>query len=102
MLKTFRIISLIEGLSLIALFFIAMPAKYYFDYPHLVPYIGMAHGMLWLLYIVASLSTSHQQKWSVFYWMFMLVLSVIPLGFIFVEIKCKDPAANDNHDIAEA
>ena len=32
MLKTFRILSLIEGLSLLALLFIAMPAKYQFGY----------------------------------------------------------------------
>lgn len=92
MLKTFRIISVIEGISLIALFFIAMPAKYYFDYPDLVPFVGMAHGLLWLLYVVTSLSASHQEKWSVFFWLLILVLSVVPLGFVIAESLIKKRA----------
>jgi len=86
MLKMFRIISVIEGLSLIALFGIAMPAKYIFNYPDLVPYTGMTHGVLWLMYVLMSLSTSHEQKWSLMFWLLSMVLSVIPFGFVVLEL----------------
>ncbi|GAA3935295.1 DUF3817 domain-containing protein [Litoribacillus peritrichatus] len=89
MLKSFRMISLIEGLSLVALVCIAMPAKYMFNNPSLVPYVGMTHGVLWLIYLVMSLSASHNAKWSVGYWLFTLVLSVVPFGFIVLELQLK-------------
>lgn len=85
MLAAFRAISVIEGLSLLALLFIAMPAKYYFDNPSLVPLVGMAHGMLWLAYIIMGLMTAQHQKWSVLFWFMTLLLSVVPFGFIVVE-----------------
>jgi integral membrane protein len=47
MLKNFRILSLIEGLSLLVLLFVAMPAKYHFGFNDAVSYTGMAHGLLW-------------------------------------------------------
>lgn len=96
MLKSFRVISIIEGVSLIALLFIAMPAKYYFETPELVPYVGMAHGLLWMLYVVTSLNVSHHQKWSVFYWLGMLVLSVVPFGFLLFEWMIRKSQRTDD------
>lgn len=89
MLKTFRVISVVEGLSLLALLCIAMPAKYYFDNPDLVPIVGMAHGVLWLAYVFVNLVVAQQQKWSVWYWLFSLLLSVVPLGFVVLEHQLK-------------
>lgn len=91
MLQSFRFISVIEGLSLMALLFIAMPAKYYFDTPALMPYVGMTHGLLWMLYVITSLNVSHHQKWSVFYWLGVLVLSVLPCGFLLLEWLLRKP-----------
>lgn len=85
MLAAFRAISVIEGLSLLALLLIAMPAKYYFDNHSLVPIVGMAHGILWLAYIIMGLMTAQHQQWSVWFWLMTLLLSVVPLGFIVVE-----------------
>lgn len=89
MLRAFRYLSLIEGLSLILLFFVAMPAKYYFGYPGLVPIVGMTHGLLFLVYISMSLSTSHQQNWSVGFWLLTLLSSVIPFACFFLDRKLK-------------
>ncbi len=98
MLKTFKIISITEGLSLIALFLIAMPAKYYFDYPDLIRPVGMTHGLLWLVYVVMSLVASQQANWSVLKWLFSLIMSVIPFGFIPLDIminkQLKEEAAS--------
>ena len=86
MLKSFKIISIIEGLSLIALFLIAMPAKYYFDYPDLIRPVGMSHGILWLVYVVMSLAAAQQANWNLLKWLFALIVSVIPFGFIPLDI----------------
>jgi len=80
MLKAFRVLSFIEGLSLISLLFIAMPAKYYFHSFDMVWVVGMTHGILWLLYLVFSLSVSHKQGWSVMVWMLVLFVSIVPFA----------------------
>lgn len=95
MLATFRIISVIEGLSLLLLFGIAMPAKYYFDNPDLVPVFGMAHGVLWLLYVFVNLLVAQLQKWSVGFWLFSLLMSVLPFGFIALEYQLKPQTAKE-------
>lgn len=88
MLKFFRMLSIIEGLSLITLFFIAMPAKYQFGYDFIWP-VGMTHGVLWLAYITLSLPVSHKQSWSVMFWLLVLASSVIPFAFLFLDGRFK-------------
>lgn len=53
MLKLFRAIALVEGLTTIALFCVAMPLKYWVGNPALVPPVGLAHGFAWLAYVMA-------------------------------------------------
>ena len=89
MLSFFRILSLIEGLSLIVLLLIAMPAKYHFGYVDSIWMVGMTHGILWLVYFVFSLAVSHHQKWSVMFWLAALFASVIPFGCFFLDPKLK-------------
>ena len=86
MLKAFKVISIIEGLSLIALFCVAMPAKYFFDYPDLIRPVGMTHGILWMVYMVASLACAQQALWSVWQWLFSVLMSIVPFGFIPLDI----------------
>lgn len=88
MLKFFRLLSLVEGLSLITLLFIAMPAKYQFGHDFVWP-VGMAHGVLWLAFVLGSLVVSHLQRWSVLAWLGALVCSVLPFGFILLDRRLK-------------
>ena len=92
MLKFFRLLSLVEGLSLVTLLFIAMPAKYQFGHDFVWP-VGMAHGVLWLSYVLASLVVSHLQRWSVLAWVGALVSSVVPFGFVLLDRRLKREAA---------
>ena len=55
MLKLFRIIAFLEGTSLLLLLFFAMPMKYYFQEPIYVRSIGMAHGILFVIYIIFAI-----------------------------------------------
>lgn len=87
-LKTFRALSLIEGLSLVTLLFIALPLRNYFDINIVWP-VGMTHGVLWLVYLVMSLAVSHKQKWSVLFWLVAVVLSVLPFGFLLLDARLK-------------
>ena len=88
MLKTFRTLSIVEGLSLITLLFIAMPAKYHFGYDF-VWQVGMTHGLLWMAYVTLSLPVSHKQKWDVMFWMLVLFASIIPFACFFLDSRLK-------------
>lgn len=88
-MQSFRVLSVIEGVSLIGLLFIAMPLKYYFDQSGPVFYVGMAHGVLFLCYLVSSLAISHKKGWSVIYWLYVMTLGLLPLGFLLLERKLK-------------
>lgn len=89
MLSFFRKLGFIEGLSLIILLFVAMPAKYQFGAVDSIWQVGMTHGILWLAYFVVSLVVSHQQKWSVMFWFLVLMASVIPFACFFLDRKLK-------------
>lgn len=88
MLKSFRLLSLVEGLSLLVLLFVAMPAKYQFGVDFVWP-VGMTHGVLWLAYVLASLLVSHALKWSVLAWLLALLSSVVPFGFVLLDRRLK-------------
>ena len=85
MLKFFKVLSIVEGLSLIALFLIAMPLKYWFDYPALIFPVGMTHGILFMTYFIASLAVSHIAGWSVMKWLVALVCSTVPFAFLYLD-----------------
>jgi len=100
LLKGFRVLSLVEGLSLITLLFIAMPAKYQFGHDFVWP-VGMAHGVLWLAYVVMSLVVSHVQRWSVWAWALALVCSVLPFGFLLVDARLRRELAGNGRGAGE-
>lgn len=80
MFKLFRAIALIEGITTIALFFVAMPAKYVFDFPQLVPPVGMIHGWAFLAYIVAMIAALSGKGFTPLEWARTTIASFFPFG----------------------
>lgn len=82
-----RLTGILEGLSFIILLVIAMPLKYLCGKPEMVRIIGMAHGVLFLLYItlVAHAKRQYQWSWKRMFWLW--VASVIPFGTFYVDYK---------------
>ena len=87
MLKLFKILALVEGISAILLFFFAMPMKYIFDNPIYVKHIGMAHGVLFTLYIVFATILKFTQKWPVLKYLEICLASIPPFGTFYIEKK---------------
>ncbi len=88
MTKAFRILSIIEGLSLIALLFIAMPAKYQFGVD-LVRFAGPVHGFLWLAYLPLLEIVSRKNDWSRSMYNFAFITSVLPFGCFLLEKRFR-------------
>lgn len=88
-LKQFRQIGLIEGISYLVLLFIAMPLKYYFDTPIAVKIVGMAHGVLFILYLYLLLKATLTYKWNIKYVFVLFIASLIPFGTFYTDTKLK-------------
>ena len=67
-MRQLRHIGLVEGTSTLLLFFVAMPLKYFADMPKAVSIVGMIHGVLFTLYVIAliraALALKRPFKWS--------------------------------------
>jgi len=87
-----RYTSLIEGISLLLLVLIAMPLKYIADMPIYVRYIGMAHGLLFILLVLMLFVAA--SKVPVKWLLLTLLASVIPFGAFVMDIYLKrlDPS----------
>lgn len=87
MIKTFKIVALLEGISLLLLFFFAMPMKYAFDMPAFVKVIGMAHGLLFVGYIIMAVMLKFEENWSYKKLGIICLASIVPFGTFYVEKK---------------
>lgn len=81
-----RIISYLEGISLLTLLFIAVPLKYLGKNPSLVQAIGPVHGALFLWFILNTLTVAVEQNWKFrsTTWR-VLVACLIPFGTFYVD-----------------
>ena len=86
-IKTFKIISTLEAISFLVLLGIAMPLKYLWDLPQMVQIVGMAHGVLFLLYIAGAVYMSTLLKWNTKTLFIVILCSVLPFGPFYAEKK---------------
>ena len=85
----FRIIGFLEGLSYLLLILIAVPVKYIFNSPSMVKYLGMPHGILFIMYLLASVIMKKNNKWVENNFILVLIASIIPFGTFVVDYKLK-------------
>ncbi len=86
-LKAFRIISILEGLSFLILLGIAMPLKYMYNIPEAVQAVGMAHGILFILYLFGAFYMKQKLNWSFQTLLIVVLCSVLPFGPFYADRK---------------
>lgn len=86
-IKVLRIIAFLEGLSFLILMGIAMPLKYYADSPESVRIVGMAHGVLFILYCLNVILAHIKFDWAFKKTGLALLASVLPFGTFYADIK---------------
>lgn len=82
-----RAIGFLEGVSFLVLLGIAMPLKYLAGRPEAVRLVGMAHGVLFVLYVLLVIQVSIARSWSWRKALLALVVSVVPFGTFWAEKK---------------
>lgn len=87
--KNFRLIGMVEGYSYLILLFIAMPLKYMMGFPIAVKIVGMAHGVLFILFCLLLIKAWQAANWSFKENVLFFVASLIPFGTFFTDKKIK-------------
>jgi len=78
--RRLHILTLIEGVSTLVLFFIAMPLKYFADRPEMVMYAGWIHGMLFMAVVVLLVWVMLRQRWSLGRGVLVFLSAVVQFG----------------------
>ena len=103
MIFFFRVVSILEGLSYILLLFFAVPIKYLIGNEIYVAFLGLPHGILFVLYIVlafiiqlknipfkktiSSKINNLKFTWKAIPFCLVLLSSLIPFGTFYVDKK---------------
>lgn len=86
-IRVFRWVSILEGISFLVLLFLAMPLKYFFDMPQMVRIVGMAHGVLFIAYLLGAFWMYNPLNWQPRTLVVVIACSVVPFGPFYVENK---------------
>lgn len=79
-LRLFRVVALFEGVTTVALFFVAMPVKYLLGNPVLVPPVGLIHGIAFLVYIAMMPLALWGRRVGLWGWLRTTLAAFVPLG----------------------
>lgn len=87
-----RVIAFLEGISLLALIFIAVPLKRLLGIPLGSRIIGPIHGALFLLFVFNTLSTAVELGWTFRKTTWKVLLAcIIPFGTFYIDHKILKP-----------
>jgi integral membrane protein len=87
MLKTFKIIAILEGISYIVLFsnmLFIKPNDFVLYHKLLYP-IGMSHGVLFIGYVGLAILLKKSQNWNIISLGIILLASLLPFATFFIE-----------------
>lgn len=87
MIKFFKYLAIAEGWSFLIILFLTMPLKYLAGIGMPNKIIGMAHGVLFLSYIVLAIIVGQLLKWNFKKLLIVMVMSVVPFGTFWMEEK---------------
>ena len=94
LLHNFRKIAVAEGISFLVLLLIAMPLKYFANFPQGVKYVGWVHGVLFVSFCVLLIQVWGKYKWSFGKAALAFLASLIPFGTFILDRKLKQDNIN--------
>lgn len=88
-LSIFRKIAFAEGISFLLLLFVAMPLKYAAGFSQAVTWMGWAHGVLFVLFIISLIKVWEKYGWGIKKVMGAFAASLLPFGTFVLEKRLK-------------
>ncbi|MES2558358.1 MAG: DUF3817 domain-containing protein [Bacteroidota bacterium] len=86
----FFAVAFLEGISYLILVFIGMPLKYFAGQPEMVKQVGMAHGLLFVLFVLTLVQASMENDWKWSKALKAFVTSLLPFGTFWFEAKHRN------------
>lgn len=84
-----RFSGILEGISYLVLLLIAMPLKYFFDFPIAVTIVGGLHGFLFVAFVIIVAFVKFQKRWSILWGIWAVFLSFIPFGTFYLDKQLR-------------
>lgn len=82
-LTRYRVMAWVVGVLLVVLVLIGMPLKYLADSPGVVRVVGVAHGFLFMVYLLTALQLAMVRRWPPVFAGLVLVSGTVPfLSFV--------------------
>lgn len=76
----FRLVAVVEGVTTILLFLVAMPVKYLLGNPVWVQVMGPIHGYAFLAYVLLMIVALWGRGWGAGDWLRTFLASLFPFG----------------------
>src|SRR4051794_31195375 len=101
---------MIVGVLLTVLVFVAMPLKYFpadgtslqNTGDSLTTFVGVAHGWIYMVYLVVSFALSRRLRWSWPFTGLVLLAGLIPILIFWVEHQVTQRVRRENPDLVTA
>jgi integral membrane protein len=84
-----RLVGLAEGVSFLVLLGIAMPLKYLAGWPAAVRVVGLLHGVLFVLFVLAVFEAVGSLRWSAKEVGLALLASLLPFGTLLLDRRLR-------------
>ncbi len=91
MIKAFRLTAILEGISYLLIFGLTMPLKYWADIGGPNKVVGMAHGILFILFVVLAAYVTWERKWGIKRFLILFIASLLPFGTFYADKKYLKP-----------
>jgi integral membrane protein len=106
----YRVLAMIVGVLLTVLVFVAMPLKYFPDDgtslqhtgDQLTALVGIAHGWIYMVYLVVSFTLSRRLKWSMPFTGLVLLAGLVPILIFWVERRVTHRVHAEHPELATA
>ena len=103
----YRVLAMIVGVLLTVLVFVAMPLKYFPEDgtslqhtgDQLTTLVGVAHGWIYMVYLVVSFALSRRLRWSWPFTGLVLLAGLIPILIFWVEHRVTQRVRTENPEL---
>ena len=95
-LRLLRTAGIAEGISFLVLLLVAMPMKYFMDYPMAVTVVGWIHGILFVLFVSLAWDVHSDLKKPLGWFGRALLASLVPTGTFFFDKNIKAELAHSH------
>lgn len=87
-----RRIGIVEGVSFLLLLGVAMPLKYLAGIPMAVKVVGWAHGLLFMVFLLALWRAKQSARWPISSVALVFLAALLPFGPFLIDARLRREA----------